>query len=135
MSDTYLKAREAFLNADIDILVDDIRVILVDTADYTVDLTNHEFLDDVPAAARVAVSGALSGKSTTNGVFTANNPTFIAVVGDQFEAVIIYKHTGVEGTSRLIAYIDSATNMPFTPTGLDIILTWTGSVFELGSCP
>jgi hypothetical protein len=55
----YDAARESFLNADIDWSVDDIRAILVDTGTYTVNLTTHNFLDDIPAGARIAVSVAV----------------------------------------------------------------------------
>lgn len=130
----FAKGREAFLNADIDWLVDDIRCILIDSADYTVNLATHDFLNDVPAIARVAVSGSLTGKSSTDGVANAGAVTFTTVTGDQSEALIIYKHTGVESTSNLIAWIDTATGLPITPSGSNITITWdTGSskIFKL----
>ena len=55
----YDASRESFLNEDIDWSVDDIRAILVDTGTYTVNLTTHNFLDDIPAGARIAVSVAV----------------------------------------------------------------------------
>jgi hypothetical protein len=130
----YDKGREAFLDGSISWSSDDIRVILVDAADYTVDSANHDFLDDVPAAARVATSGALTTKTVTAGVADADDLTFSAVTGDQSEALIIYKHTGVESSSNLIAYIDSATNLPVTPNGGDITVTWdngANKIFKL----
>jgi len=130
----YDKARKAFADGDIDLLNDDIRCILVDTADYTVDLANHDFLDDVPAGARVSTSGAMSGKSTDAGVFDADDVTLSSVSGDEAEAIIIYKHTGVEGTSILIAYIDSGTGLPITPNGGNIIIQWdsgANKIFKL----
>jgi hypothetical protein len=39
-----------------------------------------------------------------------------SVSGDQSEALIIYKDTGAEGTSPLIAYIDTVTGLPVNPT-------------------
>ncbi|MEE8207350.1 MAG: hypothetical protein V3T88_00120 [Nitrosomonadaceae bacterium] len=118
-------SRKAFLDAGIDLLVDDIRVILIDDTDYTVSIDVHDFLDDVPAGARVAVSGALTTKTTTLGVFDADNITFTAVTGDVSEALIIYHHTGVDSTSELIAYIDTGvTGLPVTPNGGDITVTW-----------
>lgn len=107
----------------VDLDADDIRVILVDLADYTLDITNHDFLDDVPAAARVAVV-ALTGESVAGRVFDANDAVFASVTGDPSEALIIYKHTGTESTSRLIAYIDTATGLPVTPNGADITVQW-----------
>lgn len=130
----YDKGRQAFLEGDIDWINDDIRVILIDTADYTVDLANHDFLNDVPSAARVAVSPSLSGKSATNGVADANDVTFSSVTGDPSEAIIIYKHTGTESTSNLIAYIDTATGLPVTPNGGDINIIWdngSNKIFKL----
>lgn len=113
---------QAATQVDFD-LPDDIRVILIDTADYTVDTAAHDFLDDVAGAARVATA-ALTGESVTTNAFDANDTTFTAVTGDSVEAFLIYKHTGVDSTSRLIAYFDTATNMPITPNGGDITISW-----------
>jgi hypothetical protein len=45
---------------------------------------------------------------------------------------VIYKHTGTESTSTLIAYIDSGTNLPVTPNGGDITVQWNASgIFSL----
>lgn len=119
----YDKGREAFANGDIDLLVDDIRAILIDAADYTVNLATHDFLDDIPSGARVAVSGALSGKTTTAGVFNHSTGTFTSVTGDTSEALVYYKHTGTESTSYLIAYVDNFTGLPVTPNGQNITFT------------
>lgn len=130
----YDKGREGFLDGSIDWDTDDIRAILIDVADYTVDLAAHDNLDDIPAAARVAVSGALTGKTVAAGVADAADVTWSEVTGDECEAIVLYKHTGTESTSRLIAYIDSATGLPVTPNGGDIKVEWdSGSdkIFKL----
>lgn len=130
----YDKGREGFLDGSIDWDTDDIRVILVDVADYTVNLSTHDNLDDVPSGARVATSSALSGKSVTAGVADASDVTLSAVTGDVSEALVIYKHTGTESTSRLIAYIDTATGLPVTPNGGDILIQWdngSNKIFKL----
>lgn len=124
MSAVYPKAKEAYMAGSIVMLTDDLRAILIDLADYTYSAA-HDFLDDVPAIARVSVSGSLVGKSITNGVFDATDVTLNAVTGDPSEAVIVYKHTGVEATSNIIAYIDSAASgLPVTPNGGNIVLAW-----------
>lgn len=130
----YDAGREAFLNGDIDWTADNIRIILIDNADYTVNLATHDFLDDIPAGARVAVSGNLAGKTSTAGVADANDVTLTAVTGDQSESIVIYQHTGTESTSRLIGYIDTATNLPITPNGGDITVSWdngANKIFKL----
>lgn len=122
----YDSAKAAFLGADIDLLVDDIRVILVDLADYTYSAA-HDQLADVPSAARVAVSGALGTKTTTAGTFDAADVTISGVTGDVSEAIIVYKHTGTE-TAPLIAFIDTAqdgsTALSFTPNGSDLTVSF-----------
>lgn len=130
----YDYGREGFLAGDIDWDGNDIKCILVDTADYTVDLATDQHLDDVPAAARVATSGNLASKTTTAGVADAADVTFPSVTGDVSEALVIYQDTGVEATSRLIAYIDTATGLPVTPNGGDITVTWddgANKIFKL----
>lgn len=120
----YGLGRQAFLDGDIDWAAHDIKVVLVDVNDYTVNINTHQFLSDVPGGARVATSGNLAGKSSTLGVADANDVTFSAVTGDQSEALVIYRDTGNAATSPLIAYIDTATGLPVTPNGADITVTW-----------
>lgn len=118
----YPKGKEGLIDGSIDMDTNDIRIILIDTADYTYNAA-HDNLDDVAAGSRVATSGALSSKTVTNGTFDSADVTLSAVSGDPSEAIIMYKHTGTESTSRLIGYWDSGTGLPVTPNGGDITIT------------
>lgn len=120
----YEKGREGFLDGSIDWDTNDIRLIFIDEADDTIDLNVDDNLDDRAVASRVATSGAFAGKTVTNGVADADDVTVTSVTGDQFESIDIYKHTGVESTSRLICNIDTATGLPATPSGGDIVVRW-----------
>lgn len=118
----YPKYKEALLNgsANTDMSAGAVKAILVDLADYTYSAA-HEFLSDVPAAARVAISGALTGKSFVDGKFDTADVTFSGVTGDTAEAIILFIDTGVEGTSRLVCFRDTGlTGMPVTPNSGDI---------------
>lgn len=101
----YPKAREAFGKAGIDLINDTIKCVLIDLADYTYDAA-HDNLDDVASGARVGTPQALANKSMVDGVFDADDVVFPTVVGDPCEAVLIYKDTGTESTSKLIALLD-----------------------------
>lgn len=130
----YDKGREGFLRGEISWNDDTVKVALIDTNEYTVDLVNHEFLSDVSATARVATSPALTTKTTTAGVADAADATFSLVTGAQSEAIIIFQDTGVEATSKLIAYIDTATGLPVTPNGGDITVQFdngANKIFKL----
>ncbi len=107
----------------------DVKVVLVDTDDYTFSAA-HNDLADVAAGSRVATSGNLASKTITNGAFDADDITFSAVSGDQSEALIVYYDSTVEATSILIAYIDTVSSgLPVTPNGGDITVTWGANIF------
>ena len=116
--------REGFLDGSIDWDTDTIKITLVDAADYTKNLATHDNYDDVTIAGRVATSGALGSKTKTAGVADAADVTFTAVTGDQSEQIVGWKDTTVESTSRLIFNIDTATTLPVTPNGGDIVVQW-----------
>ncbi len=130
----YDKGRQRFLEGAISWLNDTIKVLLVDTGLYTVNLAAHEFLSDVPSGARVGAAQTLAGKTSTGGVADANDVTFNTVTGNSVEALVIYKDTGVETSSPLIAYIDTATGLPITPNGGNINVVWdngANKIFKL----
>ena len=130
MSALYGLAREAFLGGDIQWDADDIRCILVDTGNYTVSIDTHQYLTAIPAGARVATTTQLLSPTITLGVADAADITLTGVTGLTTEAVVIYAHTGVEGTSRLIAYIDNA-GVVLTPNGGDVTIQWDNGVNKI----
>jgi hypothetical protein len=128
----YDKGRDAFLNGSINWTSDTVKVALINTSTYTVNLSTHQFFSDLSGVVGTPV--ALTSKSSSAGVANAATATFAAVTGSASGALVIYKDTGTTTTSPLIAYIDSATGLPVTPNGGDITITWdTGSnkVFKL----
>jgi len=118
------KARQRFLEGQFNWNTDTIKAVLVDTGTYTVNLSAHEFLSDIGTGARISTSGAFTGKTTAGGAADANDVTFTSVTGASIEAIVLYKDTGTDSTSPLIAFIDTATGLPITPNGGDIIVTW-----------
>ena len=130
----YDYGRDQFLQGNIDWVNDTIKVILIDTDDYTVNLTTDQNLDDIAAGARVATATLANPTASGAGVADGDDVTFSAVSGDQSEALVIYKDSGVESTSPLIAYIDTATGLPVTPSGSDISVAWdsgANKIFKL----
>lgn len=111
--------------------VDDMRAILIDSADDTINVNTDQDLADILAAARVATV-ALTGEAVTTSSNTATvdaaDATFTGVTGDQSEQVVIYKHTGTESTSLLVVFFDTFTSgMPVTPNGGNIDLVFNAS--------
>jgi len=120
----YPSCKALLLTAGIDLENDSgIKAILIDVADYTVN-TAHDFYDDVAAASRVGTATALASRtinSPTAGVYDAADTSLVTVTGDPSEAILLFKDTGVEATSSLIAYIDG---FQVTPNGGTIVLQW-----------
>lgn len=121
----YDKGREAFGNAGINWTSDTIRAMLIDTSNYTVDLATDDFLNDVPAGARVGTPVTLTGKSNIAGVLDANDISFTGLSSaPSIEALILFKDTGNESTSQLIAYIDTAVGLPVPAGASQVNVTW-----------
>ncbi len=130
----YDYARQRFLEAQINWMTDTIKVVLVDNGAYTPQTSVHQYLSDIPTSARIAGPVTLTSKATTGGAADAGDITFTAVSGTSIEAIIIYVDSGAEATSPLIAFIDTATGLPITPNGGDIIVTWdngTNKIFKV----
>ena len=121
----YGLGRESFLsqNPALDWDTNDIKVALVKTA-YSVNLSTHQYVDPALGANIVARSGNLAGKTVALGVADATDVTITAVTGTEVSYIVIFKDTGVDTTSPLIAYIDTATGLPFTPSGGDVTISW-----------
>jgi hypothetical protein len=117
----FAAGREGFATAAVNWVSDTVKVTAIDLADDTISLSTDDFFNDIAAAARVATA-TLSGKTATGGVLDAVDTTMSSVTGDQFEALIFWKDTGVESTSRLLIYIDTVTTgaLSLTPNGGDV---------------
>lgn len=130
-SGIYAKARQKFLRGEIAWHSDNIKALLVDADDYTVNLATNEFVSDIPAVGRVGTSANLSNKGTTAGWASCGSIIFESVpLNDPCEAIVIVKDTGDPTTSPLIAYIDNTviTNLPIVPNGAKITV-----LFESGA--
>lgn len=127
----YGKARQAFANALIDWTNNTIKVVILDTADYTVSIDVDEFLSDIPAAAREEISAALATKTNVLGVLDADDVTLSGTAGDGCEALAVFVDTGNPATSRLIFYYDSAAGLPVT-LGSDVTVRWDNGANKIG---
>ncbi len=127
-------ARQRFLEAQINWMTDTIKCILYDTGFAPINTSMAQYISDVGVGGRIAGPVTLTSKATTGGAADAADCTFTSVTGASIEAIIIYKDTGIESSSPLIAYIDTATGLPITPNGGDIIVTWdngTNKIFKV----
>jgi hypothetical protein len=119
-----------------------VRAILVKTA-YAVNITDHQFVSDIAAANIVGMAGAndqansanVAPSTSTAGVCRGANVTFTAVPATNVcSYIVLYKGTGNDANSPLLAYIDTATGLPVTANGGDIAVAWdqgANGIFKL----
>jgi hypothetical protein len=101
-----------------------IRTALVDTADYTVDLAAHDFMNDVAAGAREETSANMTlVDAALDGVVDANDVTFTGTAGDQCEAILVYKFVTADADSVPLFWWDTASGLPVTLGG-DVTVSW-----------
>jgi len=132
----YPKAKEDFLAGNLNMSSNTITMALIDTDVYSFS-TSDEDRADVPNTAVVSTV-SLTSKSITAGVFDAADATFTSVSGANCEALILYHNTGDaendgtdQSTSRLIAYIDTATGLPILPNGGDITVRFSDGASKI----
>lgn len=117
-------AKQALLERRVDWRTDPIFAVLVDTGTYTFSPA-HASLADVPPWARIATSGTLTGRTTTNGVADADDVTFPAVAGNTVRAVALFN--GTAESALYLCYMDEAAGLPFTPSGGPVQIVWDNS--------
>ena len=128
----FSKGREGILDRTID-MTGDVRAMLVKST-YSFD-DNDVYISDLGSVDN-GRSAALGTKTYSLGVFNAANTSLVALAAVASNAVIIFQHTGADGTARLIAYIDTpASGLPCTPAlGQTLNVNWdTGAnkIFKL----
>lgn len=127
----FAPGREGFLDGSIDWDTAVIKVALV--RGYTFS-SAHKFVSDITGAGGVlaATSAALTAKTVTNGTADAADVTFTAVAANASNHyLLIFQSSAVTGgadvaasAQRVIAYIDTGTNIPVVPNGGDVTFAW-----------
>lgn len=124
----YPKAKTKILTAKIDFSADTIKVALVKSP-YVFNAA-HEFLSDL--GAHVVASLPLANKSVVDGVFDADDVSFEAIAaGNELLAIVLYKDTGVAGTSALIGYLDDVQGLPAQSSGAAVNLVWANTADKI----
>jgi hypothetical protein len=133
----YPLGKQRILEGSIAALTDTLKLAMVTSA--YVESDAHQWFSDL--AGVVGTPVALASKTTgvpTGGVLNAASVTFPSVAsGSTVVGLVIYKDTGVAGTSPLIAWYDTkgdSTAISIVTNGGDITINWsTGAsrVFQL----
>lgn len=103
----------------------------------------HKFVSDVTGAGGTLHGGAavaLTSQTKTNGVADAADITFTALTATGAAAcsLLVYQSSAVTGgadvaatAQRIIGWIDTGTNIPFTPNGGDVTVAWDNGSLKI----
>lgn len=115
--------------AGINWVAGDMKVALLIAA-YSFDATAHQFVTDLGANI-VARSLNLTGKTDVAGILKSDAASFPALTGARCLYAVVFVDTGSDATSSLLYYIDTATNLPGTPIGIDVTCQFDPSTGDL----
>jgi len=123
----YPEGKDQFMTGGIDVTTDNLKIVFV-TSGYTYSAA-HDFYDDVSANV-IATSAAFQATATAGVLDFADINVTGLDTGETAAAYILYKDTGTPATSPLIAYKDSAAELPLAgSTGVDVVLQVHASGF------
>lgn len=104
------------------------------TSSYTPDYATDQYLSVISGGYIIAQSGSFSSQSSALGTANAANETVSSVSGAQFAYVTLYSFITNAAASPLVMNIDTATGLPCTPNGGNIVVQWdtgTNKIFTL----
>lgn len=133
MSFKYNYGRTQFATKQIGWTVDTIKSLLVN-AGYAPNPAD-QFVADIPSGAIAIRGSALAGKTVVDGYCRATTTRYPdLLLPQEIIGIVLYKDTGDDATSVLLAYGDHEQYFPFTPTGFHYDFAWDagfGGFFRL----
>ena len=122
----YGKAKQSLLNGEFNISSDSLKVLLV-TESYVPNQNTDQFVSNISSSYIKQRTSSLTNVTNILGVIDADNIFVSNYTGSAFKALVIYKDSGTDSTSRLLAYIDTATGIPFLGINAttDITINWS----------
>jgi hypothetical protein len=122
----YGKAKQSLLNGEFNISSDSLKVLLV-TDSYVPSQNTDQFVSNISGSYIKQRTSSLTNVTNILGVIDADDVTVAQYSGLAFKALVIYKDSGTDSTSRLLAYIDTATGIPFAGinSATNITINWS----------
>lgn len=122
----YGKAKESLFKGEINLLSNFIKVLFIDSQNYTPAQNIDQFVSDVPESAIKKRSNPLQNVTNNLGVIDAQDLVEIDYSGSPFDALILYLDHADDSSARLLAYIDSSVGLPFSGSSsvIPVTIVW-----------
>jgi hypothetical protein len=136
----YPAALDGLLTGAIDLDTAVLKAALV--RGYTYDATDTTVADVVATGTLNGTSAALSSVTVSGGVADASNTTITTTASASNHALLLFQASAVTGgadvaqsSQRLVAYIDTGTDLPIQPGTGTVSVTWddgVNKIFKIG---
>jgi len=131
----YDRARKLLLDSQLNWTTDTIHCCLVEQGVSPNLTSSTASIADIATTNRNYGAAGAAGVALTNkastaaGAADADDVTFTTVSGTAIGAVVLYKRVSTTDDTQnpAILWLDTATGLPITPNGGDIIITWDNS--------
>jgi hypothetical protein len=121
----YTKAKEAILNGVFNFNENNFKLLFTNE-NYLPNRDLDQFVSDVNPSSIVFTSNSLLNISNINGVFDADDVSFIIQSNTSFSSIVLFQFQNTNESSRLLAYIDDALGLPFqgSSTSISSTIIW-----------
>ncbi len=137
----YTTGRTAFAAAGINWTSDTIQCCLVDSSLYTANLSTDQYLSTISgisgailANSRTTLTSATNSGGKCSAANTVCGSSNISSTTGHNIVIVIYKNTGSDSSSQLIAYLDTGTGLPASNlSSATVTIDWdpTNGIFTL----
>ena len=128
----YGKAKQALLNGQINVLSNSLKILIVDSS-YVPSANSDQYVSNINPSYIKNRSAIIQNIPNTLGVLDADDITILEHDGAAFKAIVLYENGTSDSNSRLIAYIDTSTGLPFAGVNfsLPITIVWSNDLSKI----
>ena len=128
----YGKAKQALLNGQINVLSNSLKILIVDSS-YVPSANSDEYVSNINSTYIKNRSEVIQNVTNTLGTLNADDAMVTVHDGAAFKAIVLYENGTSDSNSRLIAYIDTSTGLPFAGVNfsLPITIVWSNDLSKI----
>jgi hypothetical protein len=128
----YGKAKESLLNGQINVSSNGLKILLVNSS-YVPSANSDQYVSNINPTYIKNRSALIQNITNTLGVLNADDVMITNHDGSAFKAIVLYQNGTSDSDSRLIAYIDTSTGLPFDGVNfsLPVTIIWSNDLSKI----
>lgn len=128
----YGKAKQALLNGQINVASNSLKILLVNSS-YVPSANSDEYVSNINSTYIKNRSEVIQNVTNTLGTLNADDAMVTVHDGSAFNAIVLYQNGTSDSNSRLIAYVDTSTGLPFAGVNfsLPVTIVWSNDLSKI----